>query len=485
MREPGERVLRGWTAVAVLLLLMGMMGCKSCRKDAFPKVTCKLPAAMLTELSATQSVFDLDPEKKVRWMKAIRSGCKPWPRYAQKAMDVTIPSDPGQPILLSAPPLWALAEYKRAEKQLCPGFEKVRGPPPLGRKRRSQMIRQYWARCGLAKLGLMNRDEFENNGALAFSAMAMHRMLVKGGLGSGVARKMVRLFLLDEPHLRRVKAARVQLPKSRSTAIMADAVEIVINEKGVRCRGNTMASVKGWKVDPNSKRDGPDGFFIDPLFKKLKEEARKLKAANKKSGWPFWGHILLTVDGRARYRLLAEVLYTASQAEFKRVQLLVQGADGKPSVVVIHETRLSRIRATDEQKPRFEPPELWVSDTEYVVQFGAGGAVTRFSKANGKTTALHKLATFLRARLAKRKSVKLPDQVWGQILLNTHPQTPFAELVGVLDAIRERKDGPPGCHLRHDKKQGRWLVPSRARKACLYPKPILKLGYSDPPPGLR
>lgn len=113
------------------------------------------------------------------------------------------------------------------------------------------------------------------------------------------------------------KEGEMLLPKSVSVTNMADAVDVQLTASTILVRNNAVVNVKNGKVDANSKRDGPDGFFIDPLFKKLKDEAKKLKAAEKQGGRPFKGDAILAVHKGTPYRLLAEVLYTANQAEFK------------------------------------------------------------------------------------------------------------------------------------------------------------------------
>lgn len=114
------------------------------------------------------------------------------------------------------------------------------------------------------------------------------------------------------------KEGEMLLPKSVTMTNMADAVDIQITASTILVRNKqTGVNVKTGKVDANSKRDGPDGFFIDPLFKKLKDEAKKLKSAEKQGGRPFRGDAILAVHKGTPYRLLAEVMYTANQAEFK------------------------------------------------------------------------------------------------------------------------------------------------------------------------
>ncbi len=113
------------------------------------------------------------------------------------------------------------------------------------------------------------------------------------------------------------KPGEMLLPKSVSTTNMANAVDIQVTASTILVRNKAVVNVKNGKVDANSKRDGPDGFFINPLFKKLKEEAKALKAAEKQGGRPFKGDAILAIHKGTPYRLLAEVLYTANQAEFK------------------------------------------------------------------------------------------------------------------------------------------------------------------------
>jgi len=114
------------------------------------------------------------------------------------------------------------------------------------------------------------------------------------------------------------KKGELQLPKSMSTANMADMVDIHVGESAILVHGKSInVSVKNGKVDENVKRDGADGFFITPLYKKLKEKAKQFKTKAKRAGWKFEGNALVAADKGIPYRLLSEVLYTANQAEFK------------------------------------------------------------------------------------------------------------------------------------------------------------------------
>ncbi|MCD6499666.1 MAG: biopolymer transporter ExbD [Deltaproteobacteria bacterium] len=133
---------------------------------------------------------------------------------------------------------------------------------------------------------------------------------------------IILLFLLksfgDNPVNITQKKGELQLPKSMSTSNMADMVDIHIGESAILVHGKSIhVNVKNGKVDENVKRDGADGFFITPLYKALKEKAKKLKTKAKRAGWRFEGNALVAADKAIPYRLLSEVLYTANQAEFK------------------------------------------------------------------------------------------------------------------------------------------------------------------------
>lgn len=121
----------------------------------------------------------------------------------------------------------------------------------------------------------------------------------------------------DNPVNIQQRKDEMELPKSDSTSNMADYIDIHVGASAILVRGKPVVSVKNGKVDENVKRDGADGFFITPLYRKLKAESKKLKTAGKTTGIVFKGEALIAAHKGLPYRLLSEVLYTANQAEFK------------------------------------------------------------------------------------------------------------------------------------------------------------------------
>ncbi len=113
------------------------------------------------------------------------------------------------------------------------------------------------------------------------------------------------------------REGEMTLPQSESTSNMADAIDIHVGASAILVRGDAVVNVRNGKVDENVKRDGADGFFITPLYNRLKEEAKMLKTRSQQAGINFTGDALVAVHNDIPYRLLSEVLYTANQAEFK------------------------------------------------------------------------------------------------------------------------------------------------------------------------
>ncbi len=119
------------------------------------------------------------------------------------------------------------------------------------------------------------------------------------------------------------KRGELMLPKSLSTSRMADVLPIQVGQTSILVQGEQVAPVKNGKVPESMKRDGADGFFITPLYDKLKAKAKELKTKYKAMGIPFEGNALIVGDQDIPYRLLSEVLYTANQAEFKLYSLAI------------------------------------------------------------------------------------------------------------------------------------------------------------------
>lgn len=119
----------------------------------------------------------------------------------------------------------------------------------------------------------------------------------------------------------------LKLPVSSAHLTPEEAVPVAITQRNILVSDKPVAEVTDGKVDPSVKRGGANGYFINPLFDALNNEADKQKRiAKHNSAQQFKGLALIIADKKTPYRLLNEVLYTAGQAQFGQFKFaVVQG----------------------------------------------------------------------------------------------------------------------------------------------------------------
>lgn len=116
----------------------------------------------------------------------------------------------------------------------------------------------------------------------------------------------------------------LQLPSSTARIEPEEAVPIGITKRQILVNDQAVAEVVDGKVDVSAKRDGEQGYFIEPLFDALNKEADKQKRIAKvNTAQEFKGMALVIADEETNYRLLNEVLYTAGQAQFSQFKFAV------------------------------------------------------------------------------------------------------------------------------------------------------------------
>lgn len=116
----------------------------------------------------------------------------------------------------------------------------------------------------------------------------------------------------------------VKLPSSTAQLIPEEAATITITVSKIVVNDKAVAEVSDGKVDPNDKRDGPQGFFITPLYDALVDAAdNEKKIAQYNPARTFKGIAIVLADKQIPYRLLSEVMYTAGQAEFGNFKFAV------------------------------------------------------------------------------------------------------------------------------------------------------------------
>lgn len=116
----------------------------------------------------------------------------------------------------------------------------------------------------------------------------------------------------------------LMLPMSSSKTEIEEAIKVTVTQKNITVEDKVVCNLVNGAVDPSAKKDGDAGYFITPLFNKLREEVAKLeKIARFNKNVQFQGKIIVIGDKKVSYRLLTEVLYTAGQAKMGQFRLMV------------------------------------------------------------------------------------------------------------------------------------------------------------------
>ena len=117
----------------------------------------------------------------------------------------------------------------------------------------------------------------------------------------------------------------LELPLSFSSEPLERAVVIAITADAILVDDVKVVGLRSGAVDPSNKRDGANGFFIEPLYQSLQNAMQKAKAMQQRNAQAVTslGMAMILGDKRCSYRLLSEVLYTAGQAEFSRFKFAV------------------------------------------------------------------------------------------------------------------------------------------------------------------
>ena len=116
----------------------------------------------------------------------------------------------------------------------------------------------------------------------------------------------------------------LKLAMSSSEIKVEPAVQIALTAANILVNDENVVELVDRKVEARYKKDGESGYFINPLYERLLEEAQKEKhIASLNPSKPFEGYILVAADKDTPFRLLTEVMYTAGQAEFSKFMFAV------------------------------------------------------------------------------------------------------------------------------------------------------------------
>lgn len=117
----------------------------------------------------------------------------------------------------------------------------------------------------------------------------------------------------------------LDIPKGKTMLTPEQTVVITVSKSAILVDNNMALGVKDGKVDGAQKRPPEDGYFIIPLNKMLVdaiEKQRRIAAVNPSAGKSL-GIATIIMDADTPFRLLTEIMYTASQAEFSKFKFLV------------------------------------------------------------------------------------------------------------------------------------------------------------------
>ncbi|MEL6178624.1 MAG: biopolymer transporter ExbD, partial [Myxococcota bacterium] len=136
---------------------------------------------------------------------------------------------------------------------------------------------------------------------------------------------IILVFLIDSYGSNPIQVkggADLVIPYSTTELSPQDTMQITITRKSIVVGDKTVVAVKDGKVDKSQKK-GENSFYIQPLFDRLTEEVsrhRQMAALRKKE---FDGVVTVVADRTVPYRLVAEVMYTAGQAQLSKFKFAV------------------------------------------------------------------------------------------------------------------------------------------------------------------
>lgn len=162
----------------------------------------------------------------------------------------------------------------------------------------------------------------------------------------------------DSPNKRRHATPPLQLanvsswPKSTAPKSTTPTIGIVIAQTGISVDGETVAPIANYRIDAKHKGGAkPKVFSIGSLRKALDQRVRKAK--------PLGATASLSIDPEIPYRVVSDVMYTASQAKIGNVSFVVRTPAGLRVLAAHGKASFSVVGA----KPKKAGPNLNVGVT--------------------------------------------------------------------------------------------------------------------------
>lgn len=113
----------------------------------------------------------------------------------------------------------------------------------------------------------------------------------------------------------------LRLPSSITASAPQEALLLLVSKKGVFLNDKKLAELKDGKILESYISEN-DEDYIEPLFKELNDEAKKIEELTKKNpSIKFEGKLFLQADQSLDYGALRKILYTATMAGYGDLRL--------------------------------------------------------------------------------------------------------------------------------------------------------------------
>ena len=302
--------------IGLLLFALVGMACKKSLKDSCVQI--QVPSTLATSQK-------LPKLKRANFLlKSLLKNCPKIPQpirtYLKNQVDwyEFDPSEAAKPL----GPLVKLSDYPGFWNRACPGV-------PLKDWKKVERLSYFekesylFKNCGGNGARYLTKKELNvgcsgNKPGFLLGAV-LFQWLLDAGVKEADARRFVR-----EGYLAGHRPGEIPLlpwtsgkPLEHMTTIEVMKAALLVNRK------RTLELIDG-RVDPAMKKDlMASSYFIIPLYESLKQaKLRRLKLA-KFTKKPFQGKLLMYIHPKTSFRLLAEVMYTAGQAEFGKMYFAV------------------------------------------------------------------------------------------------------------------------------------------------------------------
>lgn len=183
--------------------------------------------------------------------------------------------------------------------------------------------RYLFEHCGGSGKEFLTQKELLSSCSISKPTFLQGAIFFRWLLDAGVKKNIAREFVRDS-FLAGYRPSEIPLLSWKSGTPLRHLTRISITQTKMLVNRRMTFELKDGRVAPSLKMDKQaSSYMILPLYERLKEALSKGKKIAKYTKEPFKRELLLYVDPKVPFRTLAEVMYTAGQAEFKHFYLAV------------------------------------------------------------------------------------------------------------------------------------------------------------------